>query len=673
VIGGAIVAAPPRGASFEGGPIRLLCVGSQASQLERTRRVLGPRFVIDTSLTTVDCLARLARDPFDVLLLLGRPTDSSTLELLRTIRSRPLEAPVVLVLAESEERLVGEALGLGVYDCLIERPADLARLPRVLENATTLHRTAPARAGFVVVGQILAEIAGGLDGVEALRRIARAAGALAGTERALILLLEKGEALVPRVWSGFKPRALAGTRLPAQAGVWADALAARGAVRIDPVALAEPWSAAPLFLELAASLAIPVGAQGRALGLLIVPAPDRPLADGEEAALRALADLAGAALENLRLTGELLHAQRLSTVGRMVAGIAHELNNPLAVILGTLDLLRHEVTADRTAERLGRVSAQAQRAVKIVRTLLALARKRPAQQVAVDLNDVVAETLELAAYDLKHADIRIVERFRDDLPAVTGDRDQLQQVFTNLVLNASQAIRESGRGGTLTVTTDVDRITGRAVVTVADSGPGIRPEHLTRVFEPFFTTKPDGQGTGLGLAICRRIVENHGGRISVASRQGGGAEFTVELPAGRPVHAPGPDAPPDPAPAGPGVRVLVVEDEPLVADMVEDLLALEGHQVDRATNGREALERVQSRAYALIVSDVRMPDLSGSAFYRELTRLNPAMARRVVFVTGDVVSPETRAFLDETGLTYLEKPFPINDFQSAVRRALAAD
>ena len=106
--------------------------------------------------------------------------------------------------------------------------------------------------------------------------------------------------------------------------------------------------------------------------------------------------------------------------------------------------------------------------------------------------------------------------------------------------------------------------------------------------------------------------------------------------------------------------------------MVEDLLALEGHEVDRATNGREALERVQSRAYSLIVSDVRMPDLSGPAFYRELTRVNPALARRVVFVTGDVVSPETRSFLDETGLAYLEKPFPVTDFQSAVRRTLAS-
>jgi CheY-like chemotaxis protein len=122
----------------------------------------------------------------------------------------------------------------------------------------------------------------------------------------------------------------------------------------------------------------------------------------------------------------------------------------------------------------------------------------------------------------------------------------------------------------------------------------------------------------------------------------------------------------------PPARVLLVEDEALVADMLEDLLALDGHQVDRATNGREALERMRGQSYALIVSDVRMPDLSGPALYRELLRVNPALARRVVFVTGDIVSPETRRFLDETGLGYLAKPFAVSEFQSAIRRALSA-
>jgi CheY-like chemotaxis protein/two-component sensor histidine kinase len=383
-----------------------------------------------------------------------------------------------------------------------------------------------------------------------------------------------------------------------------------------------------------------------------------------------LAHHAAIAIQHARLAEQLLLAERLSTVGRMVAGVAHELNNPLAVILGTLDLVGHETLPDRLAERLGRVYQQAQRAVKIVRTLLALARKRPAQRQAVDVNAAISGTLELLAYDPRHVDVRIVRRLATGLPPVLADPDQIQQVFTNLFLNASQAIREAHGQGTLTITSGLAPAGDRVVITVADTGPGIKAEHLARVFEPFFTTKGEGDGTGLGLAICQRIVENHGGRISVESRPGAGARFRIELPVDQAMAG---DAPPRGHTAPGAQAVLVVEDEPLVADMVEDILAIEGHQVDRATTGREALARVGARAYALVICDMRMPDLDGPAFYEALRQRDPALARRVVFVTGDTASPDARHFLEESGAPYLAKPFAVADFKSAVRRVLGAE
>jgi signal transduction histidine kinase/DNA-binding response OmpR family regulator len=668
---GTAATSPPTLAAFEGGSVRVLCVGPEPSDVERCRDLLGARFQVDGVVTAAECLTRLAHGRYDVLLLAPHAADMGSLDLLRALQGRRPEVPAVVLAYERSEALVTEALALGAYDCLVERGGDLPRLARVLGNAATSQRLAAAQSAVQATGQVLAGLSAGCKPEELFGRIAQAAREVTGAEGSLLLLLEEGDTLVPRAWSGFGPRALTAIRFPAGTGVWAEVMAARGAVRLDPIAVTEPWSVASVLAEVEAGLAAPITAQGRPRGVLLAAAPPgRQFGPGEEAALRTLADLAAVAVERRALAEELLHSERLSTVGRMVAGVAHELNNPLSVIVGTLDLLRHEAIPERAAQRLEGVSAQAQRAVKIVRTLLALARKRAPQQQEVDLNELLDETLELAAYDLKRAGVRPVERLARDLPPVPGDRDQLQQVFTNLFLNACYALRQAGREGTLTVTTGLEARAGRAVVTVADDGPGIPAEHVPRIFEPFFTTKAEGEGTGLGLAICRRIIEGHGGRIRVASRPGAGATFTIELPATAVTRRaePAPLAEP-PAPIT-GVSVLLVEDEPLVGDMLEDLLVLEGHEVDRAANGREALARVRSRAYALVVSDVQMPDLSGPSFQQELARVDPALARRIVFVTGDVVNSETRRFLDENQLSYVAKPFAVSEFRSAVRRAL---
>jgi signal transduction histidine kinase/ActR/RegA family two-component response regulator len=462
-----------------------------------------------------------------------------------------------------------------------------------------------------------------------------------------------------------------------------------------PLRLADTLAPAPEHAADAAALAacgvraylgVPLVVRERVAGVLAVYAAEPGRFDEEDAGLLAgLAAQAAVAVERARLLQELLHAERLSAVGRIMAGAAHDLNNPLAVVVGTLDLLRREPLDPRLAERLGRVSAQAHRAVKIVRSLLALARKRPARRVPVDVSHLIEETLELEGYALRTAQVTVHRALDRTAPPVLGDPDQLQQVLTNLVLNATEALRGTCRPGALRVATRWDRATERLVVTVADDGPGVPGPAAPHVFEPFFTTKGDGQGTGLGLAICRQIVESHHGRIGVASRPGEGATFTLELPvvAAAPERAGGTAArerampgvgagPGTPEAAGSGqAEVLLVEDEPVVGDLLAEYLALEGHRVDRAANGREALERVRGRTYRLIVSDVRMPDVDGPTLYHELQTASPELTRRMVFITGDVMSPETRRFLEETGLLYLEKPFSIGEFQAVVRRALA--
>jgi len=423
--------------------------------------------------------------------------------------------------------------------------------------------------------------------------------------------------------------------------------------------------------ELRAYLGVPVVAQERVVGTLSVGAT-LPVGFTEDdvTLLVGLAGHAAVAVERAELTRELLHAQRLSAVGVLVAGVAHELSNPLAAVVGTADILRRQPLDGKLTERLERISMQAQRAGKIVRSLLTLARRTSPEWIEVDLNGLLDDVVELCAFELRHAHVSVVRRFSRDLPPLTADPVQLQQVFTNLCLNACEAMREAHGGGVLTLATRRDPESGRIIVSVTDDGPGIPSQYLGRVFEPFFTTKREGKGTGLGLAISRRIMEDHGGRIGVESRPGTGVTFTVEWPERREIPVAAPRPPERDTQAVGELTVLVVEDDAVVGDLLAEFLAVEGHVVDRAWDGRQALERLRARTYDLIVTDISMPGVDGPAFYRELRQIDPVLARRVVFVTGDAVRAETRAFLDESGLAYLEKPFDRAQFQAFVRRVM---
>jgi signal transduction histidine kinase len=425
--------------------------------------------------------------------------------------------------------------------------------------------------------------------------------------------------------------------------------------------------------HLCAYLGVPVMAQERLIGTLSVGATRPTEFTGDDLTLlEGLAGHAALAVERAELTRDLLHAQRLAAVGELVAGVAHELNNPLAAVVGTADLLRLRPLDERIGERLERISIQAQRAGKIVRALLTLARRSAPEWTRIDLNALLDDVVELCAFELRQAGVSVVRRFSPDLPAIVADPVQLQQVFTNLCLNAGEAMREAHGEGVLTLDTRWDAAARRAVVAVIDDGPGIPPSHLARVFEPFFTTKRGGKGTGLGLAICRRIVEQHGGQIAVDSRPGAGATFTVALPERRDAPTDLPSAPEERTPPAGRLAVLLVEDDAVVGDLLTEFLAVEGHAVDRALDGRQALERLRDRPYDLIITDIQMPDVDGATFYRALQEIAPALARRVVFVTGDVVRPETQAFLAQSGLAYLEKPFDLSQFRAFVRGAVRA-
>lgn len=371
--------------------------------------------------------------------------------------------------------------------------------------------------------------------------------------------------------------------------------------------------------------------------------------------------------ERKRLQESLIQAEKLATLGELIAGIAHELNNPLSSVVGHAQLLRMEETDPKKAVRAERIIQAAQRATRIVRNFLTVVRKHRPEQVAVSVNDVIAKTVELFAYQLRVSNVEIETVLAPDLPQITGDPHQLQQVILNLLNNATQAIMGYRNHGRVRIATELspDRSTIR--INVADNGPGILPEHLSRIFEPFFTTKPAGVGTGLGLALIKGIMTEHGGTITVESTPGHGATFLITLP----VTTPPPAAPPGPPTAAisPGLRVLVVDDEPPLRELMAEALMGQKAQVQTAANARQALEILAQSHVDVLVLDVRMPGVSGTDLWNEINRINSILARRTIFCTGDVVTEEVRAFIASVGCLTVSKPFELPQFFDAVARA----
>jgi signal transduction histidine kinase len=380
-----------------------------------------------------------------------------------------------------------------------------------------------------------------------------------------------------------------------------------------------------------------------------------------------------------RAQSQLIQAEKMSAMGELVSGVAHELNNPLAGILGYSQLLLGAPVEEKARRGLDRINREAERCRRIVQNLQVFARKHKPQKNYIGINGILESTLELRAYQMQVDNIQVSTRLQPDLPMTMADFHQLQQVFMNLLVNAHHAVKEANRPGRLEIRTEARD--GKILVHVEDNGSGIAPENLRKIFDPFFTTKEVGQGTGLGLSICYGIVHEHRGRIGVQSQEGSGTTFTVELPIfaataeavaeSEPEPAVAPAAAPPPA-VTPGRRnILVIDDEESIVDVLHQALQTDGHRVDTAGNGNVGLRKIRQGHYDVIISDLKMPGMSGMDLYDSVHRFAPEMARRIIFSTGDVASHDTRAFLERSGNRYLQKPFDLETIRHVIADVLA--
>ena len=370
-----------------------------------------------------------------------------------------------------------------------------------------------------------------------------------------------------------------------------------------------------------------------------------------------------------RLEQQVRRSEKLSALGQMIAGVAHELNNPLAVIMGYAQLLtKQPPNGSQPKTEPFKILHESERAAKIVRNLLTFANPREPQLKPADLNQLVGTIVELYEQTLRDNQIVLRKRLAADLPLTMADPDQIEQVLTNLVVNAMQAL--ASHPGPREVEFVTEQNGDHLRVIVADNGPGIAPEVASRIFDPFFSTKAPGKGSGLGLSICHSIVEEHRGRLWVQSEPGKGTKFFIELPlvpcaepvAPMPVEIPVIRRSVDARRR----RLLVVDDEPGVVEVLRAVLESNGYMVEVAANGTEALERLQADRYDLIISDLYMPGMDGETLYKCLRDTNPDLAQRMIFVSGDTVSPRARNFVESAGNRWLAKPFNLSEIERMV-------
>ena len=372
-----------------------------------------------------------------------------------------------------------------------------------------------------------------------------------------------------------------------------------------------------------------------------------------------------------QLHQELNIARRMASIGELAAGVAHEISNPLTGIIGFSQLLiSRDIPADAKQELIV-INNEARRLAKIVSNLLAFTNQSKPRWEYVDINQIISRVLELHAYEMTVHNIEVTTRLAPDLPRTMADAGQLQQVFLNLISNAEKEMMKAHNGGKLSVSTE--RISDSIRCSFTDDGPGISKENLERIFEPFFTTRSKGTGTGLGLSICHSIITQHKGSIHAESEPGKGTTFVVELPiVANTRNAEESESIEEEPWQHQGAKILVVDDEPSILDFLKRLLTEEGYQVETVNRANMALERLGSKKYDLILLDIKMPGMSGIKLYHYVQEMDPALAQRIIFITGDVMEKTTQDFFAQTKMSYITKPFTIEQLKREINQMLSS-
>ncbi len=367
-----------------------------------------------------------------------------------------------------------------------------------------------------------------------------------------------------------------------------------------------------------------------------------------------------------QLQEQIIQTEKLSALGELISGVSHELNNPLASVIGYAQLLQSTPVSTEMKKKLDIIYGESKRCQRIVQDLLTFARKHAYEKKKMDIWSAIDSVIQLLAYQFKVNSIILERRQSKEPPYIIGDFHQIQQVFLNLLNNALQALLEVRRKRTIVIKTDV--ADGKVIIEVRDNGSGIRKEHLGKVFDPFFTTKELGSGTGLGLSIARSTIKEHGGDIEVSSMCGKGTTFVVKIPALRAAdsHVQRTKQLESSSIGSMGKKILVVDDEKKIYHIIQEALERDGHMIGYACDGETALEALKQDAFDMIISDFKMPEMDGKELFIRVNRKYPHLKEKFIFITGDIANPATSRFLKKRKAKFLTKPFDLDDIRKVI-------
>lgn len=387
-----------------------------------------------------------------------------------------------------------------------------------------------------------------------------------------------------------------------------------------------------------------------------------------------------------RIQDRMVQSEKLAAIGELVAGVAHELNNPLTSVILYSQMLQSRIVDPNLTQDLDKIVNEARRAGVIVRGLLEFARKKPAERKTVQINNVLHNCIDLLNYELRTHNIKVTLILQPDLPLTMADEHQMQQVFINILTNAWQALHSTSKNSPTYGHMQISTLSAPPIfnlpvpgaprvirIVFQDDGPGISAENLKHIFDPFFTTKPASVGTGLGLSICHGIISEHGGHIWAESELGRGASFFIELPivaspSTKDVYGLQEFEPP----TDNTQRILVIDDEPVILKVVKDVLSEQGYDVDVVEDGWAGLDLLKQISFDLILCDLHMPGLSGVEFLGRVEEKHPEMLKHIIFTTGDSSGSDTRRIIEEKGFTCLSKPFELKDLLNQIHVAMGA-